>query len=405
MPPKAHADLSASSAYRWMVCPGSVQLSQGMPDKSSPYAREGTAAHTLMERSLSKKLDPHTWLDTEIAVPYKEDGYSKLDHVTVTEEMCDAVKVAVDEVWRRITDPQDKLFLEQKFDLAPLNPPGPMFGTADIVIWKPRDKKLIVIDLKYGAGVAVDATENSQLLFYGLGAVVALNVAPEEIELVIVQPRAYHKDGIVRPFHLNFETLRFFKRELFAAGAKTLLADAPLVAGDHCRFCKAQAVCPAQRQLAVETAQSEFDAIDEPSALPAPAVLSVEQLSRILAVAPTLQEWLRSVEQYLVNKLDRGEEVPGWKLVPKRASRKWKDEGEVIDALTEMGLEDDSLYVRKLVSPAQAEKALKAIKVKPQLDELVERVSSGSNLVPDSDPRPALLPSAASDFADTPNAA
>ena len=47
---REHSELSASGAYRWMACPGSVQLCRTVPAKpSSSYALEGTAAHELAE--------------------------------------------------------------------------------------------------------------------------------------------------------------------------------------------------------------------------------------------------------------------------------------------------------------------------------------------------------------------
>lgn len=48
----AHAKLSPSSAERWMNCPGSVVLSEGMPDKTTQFAEEGTMAHAVAEAML-----------------------------------------------------------------------------------------------------------------------------------------------------------------------------------------------------------------------------------------------------------------------------------------------------------------------------------------------------------------
>ena len=50
----------------------------------------------------------------------------------------------------------------------------------------------------------------------------------------------------------------------------------------------------------------------------------------------------------------------------------------------------DDVTVTKVISPAQAEKVLKKCKIDFPSD-LVVAVSSGSTLVEDSDPRPAVL--------------
>jgi len=88
--------------------------------------------------------------------------------------------------------------------------------------------------------------------------------------------------------------------------------------------------------------------------------------------------------------LDAGKPVPGFKLVAKRAIRQWADENEANHWLDGKGLEPDQIYEKKIISPAGAEKLLKKNKiVLPQ--ELVVAVSSGSTLVEESDPRPAVL--------------
>ena len=47
-PTAEHARLGASNAERWMKCPGSVRLNEGLPRKTSAYAAEGIAAHAIV---------------------------------------------------------------------------------------------------------------------------------------------------------------------------------------------------------------------------------------------------------------------------------------------------------------------------------------------------------------------
>lgn len=387
MPPNAHAVLGASGARRWMNCPGSVALSAGMPNKTTVYAREGTAAHTLAERALQTGLPAIMWLETLL----EADG----EDVEVTEEMAEAVQVYVDYVRSLATDDECCAipYIEQAFTLEDLIPPEDMFGTADAVVWNVRTRVLDVVDLKYGRGVAV-GIDTPQLPFYALGAVVALKVRPDVIRVTIVQPRAPHVDGPIRSRVMTWDELVTFKRDLFQRAVATQDPDAPLVVGEWCRFCPAQALCPAQRAYALEVAQSEFmDGL----APPRPETLTPAELATVLGAADVLEEWLRAVEAHAFNLLERGLEVPGYKLVEKRATRKWADEEKAIDYLTDR-LGDDAAYTEpKLISPAQAEKKLKEQKQKLP-PELVVKQSSGRKLAIDADARPALLPSVVEDF-------
>jgi hypothetical protein len=90
-----------------------------MPNISSEYAREGTAAHELAEMCLRQGEPASDFLEQEI------EGFE------VTEDMAEAVQVYVDAVLAEAKG--NKLFIEQRFTLEALNPPVPMFGTADAV--------------------------------------------------------------------------------------------------------------------------------------------------------------------------------------------------------------------------------------------------------------------------------
>ncbi len=85
---KAHSELGASIAQRWMACPGSVRLSRGQPNYETTHSRAGTAAHALAEKCLRTGAIPETFLGMTI------------EGVEVDEQMVDAVTMFVDYVRR-----------------------------------------------------------------------------------------------------------------------------------------------------------------------------------------------------------------------------------------------------------------------------------------------------------------
>lgn len=389
MPPTEHAVLGASSSHRWMACPGSVRLSEGLPDHESEYAREGSAAHALAETILRGET---------VALGAPVPGHPDFE---ITDEMLEAVEVFVEYVREQARG--NELFIEQTFDLDPLKPPAPMFGTADAVVWDEENSHLHVIDYKHGQGVAVDADENSQLMYYALGAVVELRRRPAKVTVTIVQPRGFHPAGPVRSWSFTWDDLKDFKDELFTAAERTQDEDAPLEVGDHCRFCKALPTCPAQAANAVEVAQTEFDVIEETegAALPAPADLDTEQLLVVLRAGDYVMDWIRAVHEHAIHLLDTGHEVPGWKLVEGRSHRRWSDEEAAAKYLQGKGLKKNERYKMKLISPAQAERTLKSkgmLDGSWKLEKLIEKPEGKPKLAPADDARPALPPSAQEDF-------
>jgi hypothetical protein len=157
----AHAKFSPSSAHRWIPCPGSIHLESKVPDKSSKFANEGTAAHELAERSLNEGNNAEDYIGLVIHA----DG----DKFTVDEEMATNVQVYLDLVRGEANEqtlieyksPVGYITGENKEDGSPAN------GTADCVLI--NGEKLTIIDLKYGKGVQVFAKENHQLGLYALG--------------------------------------------------------------------------------------------------------------------------------------------------------------------------------------------------------------------------------------------
>jgi hypothetical protein len=382
---KVHASLGASTASRWMACPGSVSLTQHIaPRPSSIHAEEGTAAHALAELCLRKGHDPVTFVGTT------------LEGVDITDEMAEYTAVFVDYCKSLCeTDPAGTVtWIEKQFNLSALNPPGPMFGTADFVVYDPRTRELEIVDFKYGKGVVVDVFENKQLRYYALGAAIEIAAPIDDVKMTIVQPRATHKDGVIRSETISFVDLLGFTNELLAAAKATTEPDAPLHAGAHCRWCPASGQCPEQRRAAQAVAVVEFSALPAENP-PRPELVPVETLVEYMGKFHILEAWMASIRAYVQTKLERGEAVPGYKLVARRANRSWVSASETEQWLRAKGWEPSDYLTQDLKSPAQIEKLVgkKALPV-----EMTQKVSSGVTMVPSTDARDGITLTPGSEF-------
>lgn len=362
-----HSKVGASSMHRWSVCPGSVKLSEGIANVSSSYAEEGTKAHELAAAILSKG-----------ELPFDADP-----------EMLEAVMVyvnAVTELW----GPKDTKLVEQGFHLKDIHEGA--FGTADCVLYKPELKRLYVFDYKHGQGIPVDVVGNQQLMYYGLGALLA---NPQfrvlDVELVIVQPRCSHPDGPVRSWRISAIDLLDFSVDLLEAIRRTEDPSAELVPGDHCRFCLAANKCPQLKETALSVAKREFSPL---------LSYDPKELSETLHKLPILEAFIKQVREFAYGEAQHGRTPPGWKFVEKRATRKWKlPEQEVAEEIrSRFKLPTHVIYDEPVLkSVAQVEK-LVSKKHMVKLSDLISSESSGFTLAPESDARPEVRKDAAAEF-------
>jgi Protein of unknown function (DUF2800) len=129
-----------------------------------------------------------------------------------------------------------------------------------------------------------------------------------------------------------------------------------------------------------------------------PESLTALQISELLDKADVIETWLKAVRAYAQELIEAGDHVPGWKLVPKRGTRKWKDERIVKQRFASEGLQD--FIVEELVSPAQAERLAKKQGVQLDLFDLITSESSGVNLTRETDKQASAAASVKHDFAD-----
>ena len=128
-----HAPLAPSDAYRWMACPGSIELRANLTPRPSGYAAErGTLMHSYAERCL--KDEALFGLD-----PLHEDEHAIVDaFVTYVNAMT------------RDRDLDTAVGVETRVSLAELHPH--VWGTVDTFVWFWRKGKrhLTIIDFKSG---------------------------------------------------------------------------------------------------------------------------------------------------------------------------------------------------------------------------------------------------------------
>lgn len=372
----SHAKLSPSAAERWMTCPGSVVLSADMPNKSSVFAEEGTQAHELAEKLLSGSTFT----------------------INADEPMLDNVMVYVEHV----TGLGGVLHVEQRVRVT-----DNLWGTADAVVWQPEDNHLHIVDLKYGAGVPVEVIGNLQLKIYALATLLTFEYPAERVTATIVQPRCPHSDGPVRSITFDVVDLVDFHADLvdaiervedaasYSGQVSVRWQDDYLTPSDKgCRWCLASPICPKLKGMAQDAAKKVF-AKGSP--------YDPAELAATLDTLPLLEGWIKNVREFAYEEAERGAAIPDWKLVEKRATRKWRNESEAA-VILEKHFPDEAKTIffsePSLLSPAQVEKKLSKDQY-TLLDELCVKESSGHTLVHGSDKRQAIKVDAKSAFANS----
>lgn len=337
-----------------------------------------------MELCLTKGVDPTIY-----------EGMA-LEGVNVDEEMVEYTRPMIDHcrtfmwgVW--------EWKVEARFNLNPLNPPVPMYGTCDFMAYNPETRHLVVVDFKSGSGVMVSVVDNDQLRYYALGAALTLGKPIDMVELTIVQPRGFHPDGPIRHDVMLYADLLAFGLELMEDANATTAPDAPLKAGEWCRWCPASGGCPAQKKAAMELAELDFDAIVPVQPTPA-EMLSLDERLKVLRIADTIENWLGDVRKSVERDLLDGKQVPGWKIVARRAKRSWTNETDTEQWLLAQGFASEEIHVpAELRSPAQIEKVL-GKGGKKLIEGRTQSISSGYAMVPASDSRPEIASIAAHEF-------
>ena len=378
---RTHARLSASGSHRWMACPPSVRLSEQFEDKSSVYAEEGTFLHELSELKLHRYLGdmPREVIARQYDEHRDNEFYSD-EAETVTDEYVNFCIETIEAV--KLSCPDPLIMVEHRLDYSAYVPEG--FGTGDLIIV--ADGVLEVIDFKGGRGVRVDADHNSQLMLYGLGALLEFDPLYDirSVRMTIVQPRLSNTST----FEMEADALlQWAEMEVRPRALLAFEGKGDFCAGEHCRFCKARHTCRARGEYHMRLAERDFKQ---------PHLLSDTEIADILPVAESLSHWVEDLLAYVTQQAVEGKQWPGYKLVAGRSTRKYTSEAEVIKAANEAGFTD--IYKTSLLSVGELEKRIGKKKFRDVLGKYVIKPVGAPLLVPDTDPRKPYA-DAASDFA------
>lgn len=438
-----HATLSPSKAYRYLACPGSVREEARYPEPpSGPGAIDGTHSHTLLEHCIKGNGDP-----------LKMIGVKLKDHegeFTVDAERASRVRLALDYVNKQ-RGAFGTVHAERRVSPAHLLGRTDLDGTCDVTIVTPEEME--IVDYKDGMN-EVSATDNPQLELYALGVLAGYKLPVngeypfQTVRMTIIQPKMALKGG--QPITSHVATVHEMMGKIgkyVVGGAATDAPDAPLASGPHCKYCKHKA-CSVRAGNVMKELGMSFPVLSDKPIADANAVawigqveasgalnpvtelsqqaanlepnkMSPEQISQIMLAAPLVRQMIEAVEEEALARLKAGAKIPGLKVVNGRGSRSWAlPEDEMATKLIGMGIPKGEVYETKLLSVAKVEKlkweATKGgEKVQRQLSErqlktleseYVAKVAGKLTVVPESDPRSAVVLDASPLFAAVPQA-
>lgn len=262
-----HARLAPSASHQWTQCTASIAMLEAnkhrvRQDDSSVYSNEGTEAHDHAANILLGK----TTID-EIPEKFREYVGAYVNHCRTASEG-GLVEIEV----------QVPLFYQPQST-----------GTCDfvsVIEMEDGTYRVVIRDLKYGAGVLVLSFENEQLAIYGLSWIREMqdaglwNFPPDTvIDIAVFQPR--HREGAdQKPWVLTLAELENFCKDIdYAAiqateGLRRVQEKLPCGSRDisvseireaapgltfapsdgdagACRWCKAKGFCEARLNAAI----------------------------------------------------------------------------------------------------------------------------------------------------------
>ena len=376
-----HAQLSPSSAGRWINCPASVKLCENIPNETSQYAEAGRLAHSIADLKARKRFTPMSTrtynsqlkkLQGDQFYDKSMDGYTDRYIDVLNEQAMTFTTMPFTAFETQV--PVSGITSETKEDGSPAT------GTADCI--QIGDGVLWVTDYKNGSGVPVSSENNPQMRIYAFGALELYRPffgdSIQTVKMTIVQPAL----NSVSTWETTVAELNEWA-ESIATPAAVLASngDCEPCPGEWCGsyFCPIKGTCRARayEYLALEAFDSAV-----------PPVLTDNEVGGILIRAKSLVSWIKELEDHVLKSLLSGKEIPGWKAVEGRSVRAWANQDEALEAIIAAGYPRELIYDYVPKTLAQLEKLIGTGQFNEIANDLIIKPPGKPTIAQESDKRP-----------------
>jgi Protein of unknown function (DUF2800) len=301
-----HSILPPSSAFRRMLCPGSRALEKLYPQSSNRHSIEGQIAHHVAALAVTERL-------------MKPGEMTPLG--VVDSDMVEGAKLYAHTINLAKSHPGHSVHVETKIDIKSIH--DECWGTCDA--WYYSNKRLYVWDYKYGHKI-VEPEGNWQLIAYAAGILDILFLEPiQEVNLVIVQPRGYTANSLVRTWRTTINELQPYFDRLRLSEAEAMKENAPLTpSAKACEWCNARMHCPALQKKTSEPIQPLQETLEITNEK---LSVNLKEINERIALLTSLQTILSAIA---VERIVAGQSVPGFFLESGRGSQVWKSSPEEV---------------------------------------------------------------------------
>lgn len=313
-----HSLLSPSACSRWSSCTGSTMLIKHLLDnnvveeKQSVYATIGHEKHEEMERFLKKNTDL-----------FKDELYktnNKLCDIIHDESQYPAIHFLnivryISGIVSNNSYIHDK-HIESKLSI-PLDTDISVFGTADLILEieeSPLSQHIFIIDYKFGAGIAVSAYKNKQLMLYAYGFYHLMRTKFHfnnyKIHLLIYSPNS-PTDTVFSHYETSLAEILSFIKEINLLLPNIEAGKGFNPTASNCQFCLAKNHCDARKEL-VTTLNNLQEKNDK-------------FFNLVLSHGNDIIKLVKDTQEEIKQSMLEGHHYDGYKLIETKGRRSWKN--------------------------------------------------------------------------------